>query len=151
MIGFSGQVWRILPLGADPLAPATAPEGRFHHSGQRALYCSLTPEGTVVAIRRYLRAGDGPRVIQALTISALRLVDLRGRPDVSVVWQDSRSAGAPAPTWAFSDAARAAGAEGMLYSSRSRPDLSHLVLFDDPAPLIRSLGAPLPAAPFLRS
>lgn len=151
MIGFSGQVWRILPAGADPLAPVASPEGRFHHSGQRAIYCSLTPEGTVVAIRRYLRADDGPRVIQALILRALRLVDLRGHPEGSVVWQDSRSAGAPAPTWAFSDAARAAGAQGMLYSSRSRPDLSHLVLFDDPAALILGLGAPLPAAAYLRS
>jgi len=30
----------------------------------------------------------------------------------------------------FSDAARDEGADAMLYSSRSRPELSHVVVFD---------------------
>ena len=34
------------------------------------------------------------------------------------------------PTWLFSDEARDKGADAMLYSSRSRPELSHVVIFD---------------------
>ncbi|MBP9183969.1 MAG: RES family NAD+ phosphorylase [Fuscovulum sp.] len=114
------------------MAPASAPEGRFHHSGQWALYASLTPEGCAVAIRRYLRPDDPPRVVVALRVTG-RMVDLRGRTEASVVWQDGWAAGTPSPTWAFSDAARAAGAQGLLYSSRSRPDLAHLAIFDPAA------------------
>ena len=129
MIPFRGVVFRILPKGADPLAPASAPEGRFHRAGQGALYTSLSPEGTVVAIRRYLRADDRARVIVPLAIEADQIADLRGNSAASIVWQDLRAQGTPSPTWAFSDTARQAGAQGLLYSSRSRPELTHLVLF----------------------
>ena len=132
LIAFSGTVWRMIFAGQDPRAPVRSPEGRFHHSGQRALYTSLTPEGTAVAIRRYVAPDDPPRAVVALTLAPLRVADHRGNPALSVVWQDIRAAGAVAPTWAWSDAARIAGADGLLYSSRSRPDLSHLVLFADP-------------------
>lgn len=138
----AGPLFRAIFRGADPLAPAAAPEGRFHHSGQFALYASLTPEGCAVAIRRYLRADDPPREIMPLHLAAARLADLRGRPEVSAVWQDLRAAGAPSPTWAFSDAARAAAAEGMLYSSRSRPELTHVAIFRPG--LLRQAGPPLP-------
>jgi RES domain-containing protein len=143
MQGFSGIVWHMIPAGANPLAPAAAPEGRFHHSGQPALYASLTAEGTIVAMQRYLVEGGRPRLIVPLTIRAARLADQRGNPAASVVWQDVRASGDPAPTWAFSDEARGAGAEGMFYSSRSRPDLSHLVVFD--LTVILSAGAAMPS------
>ncbi|MBN8631361.1 MAG: RES family NAD+ phosphorylase [Rhodobacterales bacterium] len=138
MQAFEGVAWRMITAGADPLGPATAPVGRFHHAGQIALYTSLTVEGTVVAMQRYLRPDDPPREVVPLTIRATRLADLRGNPEASVVWQDMHAAGAASPTWAFSDRARQAGAEGMLYSSRSRPDLTHLVLFD--LTVIREVG-----------
>lgn len=143
MIGYSGLVWRAVPDGADPLTPAAAPEGRFHRPGQCAIYTSLTPQGTAVAIARYVAPGDPARVIHPLHVSARHLADLRDEPQASAVWQDIRATGAKAPTWRFSDAARADGAQGLLYRSRSRPDLIHLVIFDasalrrtdDPAPL----------------
>jgi hypothetical protein len=31
---FRGTLFRAMIAGADPLAPAQAPEGRFHHAGQ---------------------------------------------------------------------------------------------------------------------
>ncbi len=131
--------------GQDPKAPAAAPEGRFHHSGQPAIYTSLTPEGTEVAMRRYRQPEEPERAIVPLTLRAERLTDLRGQAAASLVWQDERAAGRPAPTWALSDAARAEGAQGLLYSSRSRPDLTHLVLFDLSPEVLLSAGAPLPA------
>lgn len=149
MIPFRGIVWRILPAaqGTTPTAPARAPEGRFHHSGQVALYASLTPEGAGVAIRRYVAPGDPPRAIVPLAVAADRIEDLRALTDptrASVVWQDIREGGVPAPTWALSDAARARGAQGLLYPSRSRPALTHLVLFSTAAPLVAPAGAPCP-------
>lgn len=128
---FDGPVWRLLPkaFASTPTIPAQAPEGRFHHSGQIATYASLTAEGAAVAIRRYL--GDGvPRGLIPMWLYAERVADIRGNGDASVVWQDIRAAGIPSPTWAFSDAARKAGAQAMLYASRSRPDISHVVVFD---------------------
>lgn len=143
---YTGPVWRAVFRGGDPLAPAASPEGRFHHSGQFALYASLTPKGCAVAIRRYVQPGDPLREIVPLAITAARLADLRGQAAASVVWQDIRAGGEPAPTWVFSDAARKAGAEGMLYSSRSHPDLTHLVIFRPD--LLHGAGAPLPFPAF---
>ncbi|WP_263406000.1 RES family NAD+ phosphorylase [Histidinibacterium aquaticum] len=57
-----------------------------------------------------------------------------------------RATGAPSPTWEISDAARAEGARGLLYRSRSRPDLTHVVLFDLIGALVPD-GPPLPWTP----
>jgi len=146
---FRGLVWRILPadLRDEVLAPAAAPEGRFHHDGQRALYASLTAEGAGVAIARYVAADQTPRIIVPLRLGLTRVRDLRVGPDparASVVWQEARAQGEPAPTWAYSDAARADGAEAMLYLSRSRPDLTHIVLFDWSAATVAPDGPPCP-------
>ena len=145
LIAFEGPVWRLLAtsLSDRPTIPAGAPEGRFHHAGQTAVYASLSAEGAGVAIRRYLSDGV-PRVLVPLRLATLRAADVRGRPEASIVWQDIRAGGMPSPTWDFSDRARASGAEAMLYSSRSRPELGHVVIFE-PACLVPS-G---PAVPFV--
>lgn len=145
MIAHQGTVWRILNADAANRAAecVASPEGRFHHDGQAAIYTSLTPEGCGVAIRRYLLPDGPPRVIVPLVIAATALADLReAGPAPSVVWQDLRAAGQDAPTWALSDTARDGGAQGLLYRSRSRPDLHHLVIFD-PA-VITTIGPPQP-------
>lgn len=131
LIQFTAPVWRLLPrdLIDSPATAAQAPEGRFHHSGQVAAYASLSPEGAGVAIRRYL--GDSiERLLVAMHFDGDRVADQRGNRQASIVWQDIRAKGRDAPTWRYSDAARQAGAQAMLYSSRSRPDLSHIVVFD---------------------
>ena len=128
---FNGPVWRLLPisLAKTPSIAAQAPVGRFHHSGQVAAYASLSVEGVEVAMRRYL--GDGvKRVLVPMWLKSNHVSDQRGNPEASVVWQDMYASGEASPTWVFSDAARDAGADAMLYSSRSRPDLSHVVVFE---------------------
>jgi hypothetical protein len=128
---FDGPVWRILPhaLVDTPTKPARAPEGRFHHSGQIAAYASLSAEGASVAIQRYL--GDQiARKLVPMWLKSDCVVDERGNTAVSVIWQDMRASGLCSPTWVFSDTARNAGAKAMLYSSRSRPELDHIVVFD---------------------
>ena len=140
-----GQVWRLTFADRDPLAPVTAPVGRFHHDGQTAIYTSLTPAGCGVAIRRYLRPDDGPRVLHPLRVDARNISDMRNTTDpTSIVWQDIHAAGSPAPTWLISDRARDRGAQGLLYRSRTRPQLVHLALF---APAVLTLdGPPVPWA-----
>lgn len=127
---FDGPVWRLLPatMAGMPAAPAGAPEGRFHYDGQIAAYASLSAEGATVAIQRYL-SDAAERIIIPMWLKAEFVADVRGETEASVVWQDVRDEGKPSPTWLISDAVRQAGAQAMLYSSRSRPDLSHVVVF----------------------
>lgn len=150
LVPFDGPVWRLIPahLASSPNSPASAPEGRFHHSGQTAVYASLTAEGTRVAMQRYLTDGV-PRVLVPMRLTAQRVADIRGIENASIVWQDLQRDKEPLPTWSYSDSARLAGAEAMLYSSRSRPELSHVVVFKprclsatDPIPARGSRGEP---------
>lgn len=140
MIALCAPIWRILPadLAKTPAAPARAPVGRFHHSGQIAAYGSLSAEGAAVAVKRYLDDGIA-RVLVPMRLDAQYVVDMRHHQTAAVQWQKSHDKGGPPATWALSDAARAKGAQAMLYSSRSRPDLTHVVVF---APeLLRQIGA----------
>jgi RES domain len=131
LIAFDGPVWRLLTeqLVKSPTTSAAAPEGRFHHSEQIAAYASLSAEGAAVAIKRYL-TDNRKRVLVPMWLKAQAVADVRGDATASVVWQYQRQSGAFASTWAISDAARQAGAQALLYSSRSRPELSHVVVFD---------------------
>ena len=137
----SGRYYRIL-FASDLsrlLQGAITPEGRFHHSGQPAFYMSPTPDAAAIAVATYLRDGDAPRIIAPLKVTNARILDLR-RDDVlahlglngaepSVLWQPQRAKGLPATSWAASDAARHADADGMIYTSRKDPTRWHLVLF----------------------
>lgn len=82
-----------------------------------------------MAMRRYLDDGIN-RVLIPMWLKCDHVVDQRGNADASVVWQDDRATSKVSPTWTFSDEARALKAQAMLYSSRSRPDLSHVVIFE---------------------
>lgn len=121
------------------LRGAQSPEGRFHHSGQDALYMSLSSEGAKIALRYYQRDDDPPRLLVQMQVTDANLLDLNdkrirqslgiSRADISVRWQDERKNGVPATPWRVSDAARETGADGIIYPSSTRRDLSHLVLF----------------------
>ncbi len=76
MTAFAGIIWRAAFDGQSPLIAASAPEGRFLHSGQAALYASLTPEGCRVAIWRYVAPDDPPRLIHPLHLMVERVIDL---------------------------------------------------------------------------
>lgn len=136
----TGTIWRIMAKenAHSPLAPARAPEGRFHHDGQVAIYTSLTAQGAGTAIQRYLADDTRPKVIVPLLVEASNLLDMRGTAEevqaTTMVWQDNRAKGLRAPTWDVSDRARKTGAQGILYRSRTHPEYSHLVLFGVPNP-----------------
>ncbi|MBL1435256.1 MAG: RES family NAD+ phosphorylase [Rhodobacteraceae bacterium] len=136
-----GTFYRLIETAraGDNLAPARSPEGRFHCSGQQAMYLSETPAGCHVAMAYYARS-DGPALsLHALALSNAYVLDLRNPTqcarlgidpsNVNNRWQNERAEGLEASTWAISDAARLAGADGMLSPSRSRPELTHLTLF----------------------
>ncbi len=137
----SGTFWRLKESAraSEILAPAHSPEGRFHHDGQKAIYLSDSPEGCHVAMSYYARPGDPEQTLFELNLHNARVLDLRDHSqcarlgidpaNANVRWQKERAAGNLASTWAISDAARAAGADGLLNPSRKRPDLTHLVLF----------------------
>lgn len=141
MNAFDGPIWRLVAKATanTPAVPASAPEGRFHRSGQIAVYGSLSAEGAIVAIQRYLN-DEVARVLIPMRLTANRVADARGLASASVVWQNLKSAGHPSPTWAVSDAARQANADAMLYSSRSWPELSHIVIFKSEC--LHSFGEP---------
>jgi RES domain len=124
------DIWRLLDeaLITTPMAPARAPSGRFHHSGQLAIYASLSPAGAELAMRRY--AADGiRRILVPLRLMTNRAADIRGVAALAD-WQDFIRRGETPPTWPLSDAAIQLGAEAMVYSSRSSPRLSHVVVFE---------------------
>lgn len=141
MTALSGLFWRIVfAHDADHVLEGAAyPEGRFHHSGQPALYASPTQVGAAVAVKTYLRPDDKPRVIIGLQVDAAEVLDLRDHavtawlgiaPETpSVPWHDERAKGKPATSWLASDAVRKSGACGMIYASRKQPQRWHLVLF----------------------
>lgn len=141
-IPVSGIFYRILFADrvAGALDPARHPQGRFHHSGEAAVYLSPSHEAAAVAIDSYYRNDDPPRIILPIRINAARIADLREvsghralgleAHETTVNWREELAAGSRPASWTASDAARRAGAQGMLYRSRKAPEHYHLVVFD---------------------
>jgi RES domain len=155
----SGLFWRSISATdvIRILDGGRVPEGRYHHDGQPALYLSPSPEYSRIAIDVYLRDGDPPRVIVPLQLANAHLADLRDPvvqrqlnligTEASVPWQPERAAGLPATSWIASDAARTAGADGMIYGARSDLQRWHIVLFRwnvPSGPQILQHGSPIP-------
>ncbi len=140
LTSISGTFWRIVwrdRLHA-VLSGVLSPEGRLHHSGQKALYISPTPQWAAMAVNAYLRDDDPLRVLVELDVTEARVADLRD-PEVcdalgitvetaGVLWQPERAQGKPATSWQASDAVRRTEADGLIYPARSYPDRWHLVL-----------------------
>ena len=136
-----GLFWRSVFIGQEAglLAPARAPQGRWHHSNQRALYLSATPEGCRVALKAYLTPDDPPRGIYPIDVVCERVIDLRRQEvrdhlgvtlgDIHSFWATLHAKGQRPPTWHLSDRLRGMGLDGLLTPSRSRPDLTHLTVF----------------------
>ena len=137
-----------------------SPEGRFHHSGQPALYLSPSVVSAGYAVISYVSDNDPPRVSVPLQLNNARLLDVRD-PETcealqicpkaaDTLWRPQRAAGDPATTWQTSDAVRNSGANGMIYSSRRQPDRWHVVLFrwnDETGTALEIYGEPKPWLP----
>lgn len=162
MTPLSGRFYRIAFAADAPgvLEGVKRPEGRFHHDGQPAIYMSPTKGFAAIAVDAYLRPDDPPRVTIPLQVSGAHILDIRDpatepalglRGGESVVpWRPERAAFKPATSWHTSDAARAAGVDGMIYPARSTSERWHLVLFRwnfPGAAIVRKDGAPTPFHP----
>jgi RES domain-containing protein len=155
----AGRFWRtVFAADVDRVLQGTrSPEGRFHRDGQPTLYMSPSAEFSRIAVDVYLRDGDPLRVIVPLDVTYADLVDLRdpgiqrrlglNGTEASVPWQPERAAGRPATSWIASDAARSAGADGIIYAARTNPLRWHIVLFVWNAPTgpqVRQSDPPIP-------
>ncbi|WP_019954811.1 RES family NAD+ phosphorylase [Yoonia vestfoldensis] len=114
-------------------------EGRFHHTGQTAIYAATSPEAAPIAMDIALKRSTAARVIVPLHLTSTRMVDL-GNEDLcralridpawqSAPWAEERSAGRQATTWRVSDAVRKSGADGVIYRLRRAPDKVLIALF----------------------
>jgi RES domain-containing protein len=159
MTPVAGRFWRSV-FAADldrVLQGARSPEGRYHHDAQPALYLSPSPDYSRIAIDAYLRTDDPPRVIVPLDVTGANLADLRA-PHVQcalglngtesgTLWQPECAIGQPATSWIASDAARHAGADGIIYAARSDATRWHIVLFRwniATGPQVSQSGSPIP-------
>lgn len=156
----SGRFWRaIAAKRVDQVLVPPGPDsaGRYHRPGERALYITPQADWATIAIGRYLLADGLERVVVPLEVDGAKLFDQRDPaacaalgidPQLSQVrWNDELAAGRESPSWRASDAARAAGAQGIVDVSRGIAGGWHACLFawNTPgAPQVRVAGDPLP-------
>ena len=155
-----GRFWRA--MRADRVDAVLAPPGpqsagRYHRPGQPALYVTRHADWATIAIGVYLHGDGQSRVAVPLDVGPARLVDQRDPeacralgidPDRSMdPWRAALAAGEEPPSWLAADAARAAGADGIVDPSRGIEGGWHAVLFrwNAPgAPSVTVAGAPAP-------
>ena len=139
----SGQFWRAIAAERveqvlDPPGPGSV--GRYHRPGQAALYITPEADWATIAIGRYMLADRIARTVVPLEMDSANLFDQRDPaacaalgidPAQSQVrWNDELAAGREPPSWRASDAARAAGAQGIIDVSRGIAGGWHVCLFN---------------------
>jgi RES domain len=156
----SGVFWRAIAADRvhdvlEPSAPESA--GRYHRPGQPALYITPEADWATIAVGRYLLADGIKRVVVPLELDGADVFDQRDPAACAVLgidpkqsqvrWNDELAAGREPPSWHASDAARAAGAQGIIDVSRGIKDGWHVCLFDwnqPGAPQVRVAGVSAP-------
>ena len=121
----------------DPPLPHHA--GRYHAHGQPALYISPRAEWAAYAGTFNTRVDGAPRVVVALEVDTALVLDQHDaaacaaigidRERSNVSWRRYLDAGQRPPSWDNADAARAAGADGIIDRSRQIAGGWHLALF----------------------
>lgn len=156
----SGRFWRAIAAERvgqvlDPPEPDSA--GRYHRPGQPALYITPQADWATIAIGRYLLADGIARVVVPLELDGAAVFDQRDPAACAALaidparsqvrWNDELAAGREPPSWQASDAARSAGAQGIIDVSRGILGGWHVCLFawNVPGALqVRVAGDPLP-------
>ena len=148
-----GLFFRCVPLAraGDVLAaPAPASAGRYHRPGQPTLYLSPKGDWATVAVSGYMREDGTARVVIPVEVGEAFVVDQRDeaacRKLGNANWRTAIEAGREPPSWRNADAARAAGADGIIDRSRLIPAGWHLNLFRWNAlggPTVRVAGDPV--------
>lgn len=121
----------------EPPRPESA--GRYHRPGQATLYMSPRQDWAMIAVSGYIREDRKPRLVVPLVVSEAYVLDqhdaeacqLLGidREQSNVQWRVALDAGQEPQSWRNSDAARAAGADGIVDRSRMIQNGWHLNLF----------------------
>lgn len=138
-----------------PPSPESA--GRYHRPGQATLYMSPQIQWAIIAVSGYIREDGRPRVVIPLFVSealvldqhdedACRLLSIE-RDFSNVPWRQALADGQEPPSWRNSDAARTAGADGIIDRSRMIPGGWHVNLFrwnDLGGPSVSVCGDPIP-------
>ncbi|MEF0939996.1 RES domain-containing protein [Rhizobium sp. BR 362] len=119
--------------------PHETSAGRYHRLGQPALYMSASPEWAIMAISGYMREDGRRRVVVPLLVSKAFVLDQHDeqacerlgidRDASNLPWRPALAAGEEPPSWRTADAARAAGADGIIDRSRLISGGWHLNLF----------------------
>ena len=129
--------------------------GRYHRPGQPVIYITSQADWAVIATGIYAREDGLARVIVPLDLDGASVLDQRDASvrdaygikldDAMARWSPHLAQGRDAPSWRNADAARAAGAEGIVDPSRGIVDGWHIALFrwNEPgAPQLRVAGGP---------
>lgn len=138
----SGSFFRsvLIDRVADVLAPPP-PEsaGRYHRPGQPTLYMSPELEWAMIAVSGYIREDGRPRVAVPLLVSEAHVLDQHDEEACRILgidrdlsnapWRAALEAGHEPLSWKNADAARAAGADGIIDRSRMIPGGWHVNLF----------------------
>lgn len=160
LLTVEGRFWRAMcadRLGAVLDAPGPESAGRYHRPGQPALHVTRHADWATIALGVYLHEDGAPRLAVPLEIEPARLVDQRDpdtcralgidAADSALSWRAALAAGEEPPSWRAADAARAAGADGIVDPSRGIEGGWHAVLFRwnvPGAPSVRVTGSPEP-------
>lgn len=119
--------------------PDASSAGRYHRLGQPTLYMSASLEWSIIAISGYMREDQRPRVVVPLLVTDAIVVDQHDqqaceqlgidRELSNLSWRSALAVGQEPASWRTADAARAAGADGIIDRSRLIPGGWHLNLF----------------------
>lgn len=119
--------------------PDETSAGRYHRLGQPALYMSASADWAIMAISGYMREDGRRRVVVQLSVGDAFVLDQHDqqacerlgidRDASSLPWRAALAAGKEPPSWRTADAARAAGANGIIDRSKLIPGGWHLNLF----------------------
>ena len=156
----SGRFWRA--IAADRVedvlqTPVPSSAGRYHRPGEPALCITPEADWATIAIGRYLLADGIERVVVPLELDRAQVFDQRDPSACAMMgidpaqsqvrWNDELAAGREPPSWCASDAARAAGAQGIIDVSRGIEGGWHVCLFEwnvAGATQVRVVGDPKP-------
>lgn len=159
LLQVSGRFYRSVladRVGQALAAPGPDSAGRYHRLGQPAIYITQQADWAVIATGIYATEDGQRRVIVPLELDGAQVLDQRDAAvrkahgialdDAMARWRPHLAQGRDAPSWRNSDAARAAGADGIVDPSRGIIAGWHVALFrwNEPgAPQLRVAGEPL--------